>query len=380
MEITGVSDLPLHYGRVPNWLIPIMRRLSRAIMDVMLLEWGPGKVVERLSNPLWFQGFNNVIGMDWDSSGSTTVTLGILKEVTRPQDDGLAILGGKGRNSLNVPLELRKLPGRFDVDVEKLERTSRLVAKVDSTLLQDGYELYHHSLILDEKGRWGVIQQGMNLETKFARRYHWISVANPVDELREGIAGAYNGVVLNVHESHEAKEVIIDLLGEDPRRISRQYLQLMSYIRGNSIESWLGLGTLGAISREARMIYMKPVDVNKVMKILNHVREFSPTNLQDALLLGLGPSTVRALSLISDLIYSEPPSYRDPVNYPYDPFKYAFAIGGKDGVPYPVRRDVAFEVIQTLEDIVSQTKLDKKDKSLALNKLRELKLGTSKRS
>ena len=169
VEITGVADLPLHNGKVPNWLIPIMKRMSRALLDVMLLEWGPDKVVQRFSNPLWFQGFNNVIGMDWDSSGSTTVTLGIVKESVNPKEDGLAVLGGKGRASLQVQEELEKISSVLNVDATKLGRISRLVAKVDTTLLQDGHELYHHSLLVTER-EWAVIQQGMNVDPHYQVR------------------------------------------------------------------------------------------------------------------------------------------------------------------------------------------------------------------
>jgi hypothetical protein len=128
-----------------------MKRLSRAIVDVMLVQWGPEKLVERLSNPLWFQGFNNVIGMDWDSSGSTTVTLGILKEVLNPRRDGLAVLGGKGKNAMKVTTELNELPSNFNVETESLSRASKLAAKVDTTLVQDGHTLYHHSMIVTER-------------------------------------------------------------------------------------------------------------------------------------------------------------------------------------------------------------------------------------
>lgn len=375
MEIIGISDLPLHYGKVPNWLIPIMRRLSRAILDVMILEWGPDKILEKLSNPLWFQGFNNVIGMDWDSSGSTTVTLGILKEVVNPKDDGLAITGGKGKSSLNVPKELESLPSRFNLNVTRLARISKLIAKVDTTLLQDGHELYHHSLLVSESGRWIVIQQGMNPQTRFARRYHWKSVNDPVNQEREALAGVKSKAVLNVHVSVNAKRTIMDLLRENPQKLERDYLRSMAILKGQSLESWMGTGTIGAISSEAKLVYMRPVDVKRIVKVIYEVQQGSPSDLEDALLLGVGPSTMRALSLISDLIYRDPPSYEDPVNAPYDPFKYAYAIGGKDGIPFPVNREIAFEVIQTLEDFVTIAKLEKKDKALALNKLRDLRLG-----
>ncbi|WP_373468731.1 DUF763 domain-containing protein [Acidianus infernus] len=375
MEIEGITDLPLHTGHVPPWLIPIMRKLSRAILDIMLIEWGPQKVVERLSNPLWFQAFNNVIGMDWDSSGSTTVTLGILKEVVNPKEDGLAVLGGKGKNALKVPEELHSL--NFDIDADKLANISRLVAKVDTTLVQDGHQLYHHSMLVTEKGYWGIIQQGMNEETKFARRYHWKNTENFTVDPHEAIAGK-KGIAVNIIEKQKenTRKLVLDLLRQDPRKIINELQQAKAILKGQAtIESWINGASFVGISKEARIIYMRPLDERKIKPILEKLYESNPENLEEALLEGLGPSTARALYLISDLIYREPPSYNDPVNMPYDPFKYAYAIGGKDGIPYPVNRRVAEEVIITLEDIIQKAKLESNEKKFSLNKLRGLSIG-----
>lgn len=375
MEIEGIADLPLHTGHVPPWLIPIMRKLSRAILDIMLIEWGPQKVVERLSNPLWFQAFNNVIGMDWDSSGSTTVTLGILKEVVNPKEDGLAVLGGKGKNALKVPEELHSL--NFDIDADKLANISRLVAKVDTTLVQDGHQLYHHSMLVTEKGYWGIIQQGMNEETKFARRYHWKNTENFTVDPHEAIAGK-KGIAVNIIEKQKenTRKLVLDLLRQDPRKIINELQQAKAILKGQAtIESWINGASFVGISKEAKIIYMRPLDERKIKPILEKLYESNPENLEGALLEGLGPSTARALYLISDLIYREPPSYNDPVNMPYDPFKYAYAIGGKDGIPYPVNRRVAEEVIITLEDIIQKAKLESNEKKFSLNKLRGLSIG-----
>ncbi|MFP3164652.1 MAG: DUF763 domain-containing protein [Acidianus sp.] len=375
MEIEGIADLPLHTGHVPSWLIPIMRKLSRAILDIMLIEWGPEKIVERLSNPLWFQAFNNVIGMDWDSSGSTTVTLGILKEVVNPKDDGLAVLGGKGKNALKVPEELHSL--NFDIDADKLANISRLVAKVDTTLVQDGHQLYHHSMLVTEKGYWGIIQQGMNEETKFARRYHWKNTENFTVDPHEAIAGK-KGIAVNIIEKQKenTRKLVLDLLRQDPRKIINELQQAKAILKGQAtIESWINGASFVGISKEAKIIYMRPLDERKIKPVLEKLYESNPENLEEALLEGLGPSTAKALYLISDLIYREPPSYNDPVNMPYDPFKYAYAIGGKDGIPYPVNRRVAEEVIITLEDIIQKAKLESNEKKFSLNKLRGLSIG-----
>ncbi|MEM0293369.1 MAG: DUF763 domain-containing protein [Saccharolobus sp.] len=373
MEIEGIADLPLHTGHVPPWLVPIMKRLAKAIIEIMLIEWGSYKVIERFSNPLWFQGFNNAIGMDWDSSGSTTVTLGILKEVIDPKVNGFAVLGGKGKNALKVQEEIDLLP--YDVDKAKLKRISKIVAKVDTTLVQDGHTLYHHTLMVTEDGKWGIIQQGMNLETKFARRYHWKEVENLIVEPHSAIAGIKSNIAVNVIEKNKEKtrKLLLDLLREDPRKIVSLYKQAEATLKGQTtLDMWVKGGSVGIISKEARLIYMKPVDINRIYEVLKNIYELNPTTFEDALVNGLGPSTARALYLISDLIYNEPPSYNDPVNYPYDPFKYAFAVGGKDGIPFPVNRRVAYEVIYTLEDFISRAKIDNRDKEFSIKKLKEL--------
>jgi len=374
VKLEGIADLPLHTGHVPPWLAQIMKRLSKAIIDVMVLEWGPEKVVERLSNPLWFQGFNNIIGMDWDSSGSTTVTLGILKEVIKPEEEGLAILGGKGKNALKVPEEVLSLSKRFDMDAERLIRASRLVAKVDSVLIQDSHTLYHHSLIVTTSGKWAIIQQGMNVETRYARRYHWKETENFVVEPHSGIAGTKQNIAVNVIEKdrERTRKLIVDLVKERPSNVIGEIKRALTYLKGQKTLDSFDKAFDVVISPQAKVIYMKPIDLNRIQQVLTNLYEANPTNLEEVLLNGLGPSTARALYLVADLIYREPPSYNDPVNYPYDPFKYAFAAGGKDGIPYPVNRKVAWEVIYTLEDILEKAKLEKKEKDFALKKLREL--------
>ncbi|WP_016729632.1 DUF763 domain-containing protein [Saccharolobus islandicus] len=379
MEVEGIADLPLHTGHVPPWLVPIMKRLAKAIVEIMILELGPQKVVERFSNPLWFQGFNNIIGMDWDSSGSTTVTLGILKDITNPKVHGFAVLGGKGKNALKVPDEVDMLI--FDVDKNKIKNISKIVAKVDSTLVQDGHQLYHHTMLVTEDGKWSIIQQGMNLETKFARRYHWKETDNFVVEPHSAISGIKTNVIVNVidRDKDRTRKLILDLLRENPNKIVSLYTQAMAMLKGQStLDMWIKGGSIAFVSKEARLIYMKPVDVNRIKQVLREMYESNPLTFEEALINGLGPSTARALYLIADLIYNEPPSYKDPMNYPYDPFKYAFAIGGKDGIPYPVNRKAAWEVIYTLEDFITRAKLEEGDKRLALRKLKELSKGIEK--
>ncbi|TRM96753.1 DUF763 domain-containing protein, partial [Sulfolobus sp. B1] len=270
----------------------------------------------------------------------------------------------------------------FDVDKSRLKRISKIVAKVDTTLVQDGHQLYHHSLLVTEKGNWGIVQQGMNLETKFARRYHWKETENFVVEPHSAIAGVKrDNKVINIIERNKdnVRKLVLDLLKENPKKILSLYKQAEAMLKGQStLDMWVKGGSISIISKEARLVYMKPVDISKIQEVLSSIYEAKPLTFEEALINGLGPSTARALYLIADLIYNEPPSYKDPVNYPYDPFKYAFAVGGKDGIPFPVNRRVAWEVIYTLEDFISKAKLSESDKRLALSKLREL--GSSERA
>jgi hypothetical protein len=377
MRLDGIAELPLHEGKVPPWLARIMKRLAKAIIDVMVLEWGPDKVVERLSNPLWFQAFNNAIGMDWDSSGSTTVTLGILKEVVDWREDRIVVLGGKGEKAREVPNESHVIGEAFGLDPEYYVKLSKLVAKNDSVLIQDGHTLYHHSLIVSETGKWGIIQQGMNLETKLARRYHW---SGGVEEKSEIISGHKQKVAIDATppERQKLRELIVDLVNERPTKVLSEYKKARAILEGYvPLDSYVSSYKV-KVSKELKMIYLRPVNERRIQTVLQELYEASPRSIEEVLLNGLGPSTARALYLIADLIYNEPPSYEDPVKVPYDPLKYALAHGGKDGAPFPVNRTVAYEVITTLEDIVQRAKLESNNKEFALRKLRELRSGRDK--
>jgi hypothetical protein len=373
LNIEGLADLPLHAGKVPRWLIPIMKRLASAIIDIMVLEFGPEKTVERLANPLWFQAFNNVIGMDWDSSGSTTVTTAILKSVVDPSRHGFAVLGGKGRESLRIPEELVGLQTTFNIDSQELGVASRLAAKVDTTLLQDGYTLYHQSMLVTAAGKWSLVQQGMNVSNGYARRYHWVG-RDDLDftvEPHSAIAGK-KGRAINALEARceGLRRTVLDLLSEEPSKTVSQYRRIVTQ---GGLDAWLSTAGVGAVSRAHKLVYYRPVDINRVSKVLVKLRETRPANLEEALLAGLGPSTAMALYLISDLVYSEPPSFNDPVTVAYDPFRYAYAIGGKDGIPYPVNPEVAKQVLRILGEFIEKAKLDADDKRMALSRLRNLK-------
>ena len=380
----GIADLPLHEGHVPLWLIRLMKRMARALVEIIVEEYGPDKFVIRLSNPLWFQAFNNIIGMDWDSSGSTTVTLGILKEVLKDGQLGVMVLGGKGRKARKVPEEIVEACSKLNISssIEKeLIKASKLSAKVDSAMLQDGYMLYHHSMILSNTGLWAIVQQGMNVDIGMARRYHWLSknMQSFVRKPHTAIAGKKNPASLNLidEDIEKTRKTILDLARENPRKFITQYLEALRILKKqHQITSWITMSkaSISMVSFKPRLIYYAPLtSAERIMKVLGKVYEAQPRTLEEMLIQrGVGPSVIRALTLVSDLIYNEPPSWNDPITHPYDPFKYTFAVGGKDGIPYPVNRRVMSEVVENLEEIVCRAKIGDKEKLRALRRLRKL--------
>lgn len=380
----GIADLPLHEGHVPSWLIKLMKHMSKAIVEIIVEEYGTEKLLERLSNPLWFQAFNNIIGMDWDSSGSTTVTLGILKDVLKNGSLGIMVLGGKGKKARRVPEEIIKaadILGLTSTTVKNLMDASKIIAKVDSTMLQDGYTLYHHSLIVSETGLWSVIQQGMNVKIKMARRYHWYSkyITSFVEKPHSAIAGIKEKIVLNLidNRAKSSRETILDLSKENPKRIIGQYFEALKLLKNQEdIRKWINASSasITIIDEKKKTIYYMPkTAINNIRNALRLTYENQPRNLEEMLKIrGVGPTVIRALTLVADLIYNEPPSIIDPVTHPYDPFKYAYAVGGKDGIPYPVNRAVMIKTIENLEEIIYKAKIGGREKLRALRKLKTI--------
>ena len=350
----GVAELPLHTGHVPPWLASRMKKLAAIVVELVVDEYGTRGLLERLADPVWFQALNNIIGMDWDSSGSTTVTTAILRQVLAELDIGAYAAGGKGDRSLRTPGELREIARRLGLDAAELIRTSALVAKVDNPALQDGYQLYHHTFFVDEEGRWAVVQQGMNPSAKLARRYHWFSESAGAftESPHSGVCGL-RGVALNTVDRglREHQKLLVDLSKEDPRRLEAYLRQAVALAKGYRplsyyapysprkakaiVNRYLRLGKL-SLNRSALLI-AREADVRSYRELLE-VR-------------GVGPSTLRSLALVAELVYETPPSWRDPVTHPPDPFKFAYAVGGKDGVPFPVDRRRYDEILRILEEL-----------------------------
>ena len=367
MERTGFADLPLHPGVAPKWLFERMVKLSSAICEVLLYEYGKDELFRRLSDPFWFQAFSCVLGFDWHSSGCTTVTCGALKEAVDPELHGFAVVGGKGKTSLRTLDEIEEIANVFSLPTDKVERlkySSRMAAKVDNAALQDGHQLYHHVMFFSEEGKWAVIQQGMDTSSKYARRYHWLS-----DNINSFVTEPHNAIVSNIRyekvldmtskKSEETKKVSLDLVRDSVYSLKKDWAELIRPSYQKSLDEWLD---------EKNKKPLKPVDFLRMPRNINwsaikKAYEFQPVDYEEFLSIkGIGPSTVRALALISDLIYGAKPSWKDPV-------KYSFAVGGKDGVPFPVDRKAMDESVDVLKKCIEDAKIGNREKLKNLERL-----------
>ncbi|NIO44035.1 MAG: DUF763 domain-containing protein [Candidatus Aenigmarchaeota archaeon] len=340
---TGVADLPLHYGSCPRWLFKRMKKLGKAVTEIIVYEFGKDEFLKRISDPFFFQSFACVLGFDWHSSGVTTTVTGALKEGLKSGELGIVVLGGKGKASRKTPSEIEKLDKIFSLSsskIEKLKTASRLSAKVDNSALQDGFQLYHHSFFVSEDGKWSVIQQGMNPKIHYARRYHWLSekVKSFVVEPHLAICCDTKGKALNMiaKESEECRKTSVDLIKDNPNNL-KKYLLLD---RKHEIDL-------------------------KNFRGLNNAYEFQPKNYEQLILVkGMGPKSIRALALLSKLIYGKEPSWKDPV-------KFSFAHGGKDGYPYPVNRKTYDESTEILKTAVENARIGNKEKIFAIKRLKD---------
>jgi hypothetical protein len=349
---TGTANLPLHYGKAPRWLFQRMASLAGEMAAVIVEEHGTEDLLRRLSDPFWFQSFGCVLGFDWHSSGLTTTACGALKAglKARQQELGIFVAGGKGATSRRTPQEIEACGPWLDRDPGELIYASRMAAKVDSAGLQDGYQIYHHTFVLNREGQWCVIQQGMNASTRLARRYHWLSegVEDFICEPHAAICCDEKGDVLNMvaRGSEEARQTSTLLARETPGRLVDELERLIHLEMPTHHEV-----RLGEISSDRlRSIFLKTY-------------EKQPEDFEALLgMQGVGAKTIRALSLISELVYGVAPSFSDPA-------RYSFAHGGKDGHPYPVDRASYDRSIGTLEDALRRAKLGDREKLAALRRL-----------
>jgi len=339
---SGIADLPLHGGRVPQWLAERMTRLGTAITETIIHDYGTSAFVSRLSDPFWFQALGSVMGMDWHSSGITTSVMGALKRglATRADELGIYVCGGRGKFSRNTPQELRTLADRRGFDGEHLVRTSRLTARIDNNAIADGFQIYLHSFVVTGDGEWAVVQQGLNDRNGMARRYHWhsASVQDFVAEPHTGIVGQNQGVIMNLVDS-KAKPVqsaLLDIAHENPDTILNEarYLRLPAHheVRERNID----LKRLGAVLAVA---YER--DLHDFAELL--------------LLEKLGPRTLQSLALVAEVVHGTPTRF-------FDPARFSFAHGGKDRHPFPVPLKTYDETLNFLRTSLDAAKLGDQDK------------------
>jgi hypothetical protein len=367
----GSADLPLHGGRVPKWLGERMTRLGAVITEAIVLEYGRDELLRRLAHPFWFQSFGAVMGMDWHSSGITTSVIGALKRGLTPLSGelGIHVCGGRGNHSRQTPHELLAIGDRVGLDGAALAKASRLVAKVDSAAVQDGFDLYLHGFIVTDDGHWVVVQQGMNGDRRQARRYHWLSegLQSFVDEPHAAIDGVEQGVIVNLTDRRAgaSRQRQLDILAElGPDGIE----QHLAKLEGGRVES---------PGPEAQPMLphlvmpghheVRPEDIvtRRLHGNLAAAAECGPQDFSELLLVpGVGARTVRALAQVAEVVHGAPYRFSDPA-------RFSIAHGGKDRHPYPVPLKVYDRTIGVLKSAVQKAKLDQSEELAAIKRLDE---------
>ena len=367
----GSADLPLHGGRVPKWLGERMTRLGAVIVEAIIVEYGRDELLRRLAHPFWFQSFGAVMGMDWHSSGITTSVIGALKRGLTPRSAelGVHVCGGRGQHSRQTPHELIAVGDRVGLDGAALAKTSRLVAKVDSAAVQDGFDLYLHGFIITDDGHWVVVQQGMNGDRRQARRYHWLSegLTSFVDEPHAAIDGIKQGVIVNLTDrrAETSRQRQLDLLDElGPDGIERQLAKLER--TGTKPQAPQPQLTLPHLVMPAHHD-VRPEDIvaRRLHGNLVAAAECGPKDFAELLLVpGVGARTVRALAQVAEVVHGAPYRFSDPA-------RFSVAHGGKDRHPYPVPLKVYDHTIDVIKRAVRNAKLGHTEELAAIKRLDE---------
>ncbi len=365
----GIATFTLDTGRCPPWLFARMVKLGREMVRVLVDEYGPEEFVKRIADPVWFQSLGTVLAFDWNASGLTTILTAALKEAIRGEEQalGVFICGGKGKTSRKTPDEIAAWGDRLSLGDEKakgLVYNSKMAAKVDSALIQDGFQIYHHSFFFSRRGSWAVVQQGMNTEAGRARRYHWHSerAKDLIEEPHTAImSDARVQRVLNMtaRDSGKSRVISADLVSQPLPSLMRDIEVIRKHSSRLSQMAKLRKGeeSLTLLNLEDREFKHHPViveDFSKskyLEKILGKLVDAQPENYEELVATqGVGPKTIRALALVAEVIYGAEPSYRDPA-------RYSFAHGGKDATPYPVDQKTYDRTIETLRQLVWKTRL-----------------------
>jgi uncharacterized protein len=342
MHRSGHADLPLHGGRVPAWLAERMTKLGAAIVECILHHHGHSELLTRLSDPFWFQALGCVMGMDWHSSGITTSVLGALKRGLNPRahELGIYVCGGRGRHSRSTPDELRAIAGKRGLDGEELVRTSRLTARVDNNAIDDGFQIYLHNFIVTASGEWAVVQQGMNERSGMARRYHWHSatVRDFTSAPHSGVVGEHQGVILNLvdREAGPAQAALLEIAHTSPDATLAEARKLVMPRHHDVRPANIDLKRLGAVLAVAHE---------------KDLRDFASLLLVES----LGPRTLQTLALIAEVVHGAPARFSDPA-------RYSFALGGKDGHPFPVPLKTYDESLDVLRRSLGAAKVGDTEK------------------
>jgi uncharacterized protein len=367
----GSADLPLHGGRVPAWLGERMTNLGAVITQAIIHEYGRDEFLRRLAHPFWFQSFGAVMGMDWHSSGITTSVLGALKRGLAPLSNelGIHVCGGRGRHSRRTPDELASVGEKVGIDGLALARTSRLVAKVDSAAVQDGFDLYLHGFIVCDDGKWVVVQQGMNDDRRQARRYHWLSedMTSFVEAPHAAIDGRGQGVIVNLTDRRAAasRHGQLDLLGTlGPEKIAREFASLARETASADLPATQAM--LPHLSLpDHHDVRAEDVIARRLHGNLAAAAEQGPKDFVELLLVpGVGARTVRALAMVAEVVHGAPCRFSDPA-------RFSLAHGGKDRHPYPVPIKVYDRTIAVMKQAISQAKLGRTEELAAIKRLDE---------
>ena len=367
----GIATFTLDEGRCPPWLFARMVALARAMIDVMVDEMGPDEFVRRLSDPVWFQSLGTVLAFDWNASGLTTILTAALKEAIRGKERelGIFICGGKGKTSRKTPDEIAMWSERASIvpdDARWLAYSSRMAAKVDSALVQDGYQIYHHAFVFSKHGAWSVIQQGMDTASQTARRYHWYgsSVKDFIVEPHAGISAQKTKqqmLNLTAKEGESNRVTSVDLAGgnfaslmRDLQLLDKHSSSLSNMVRAKSADGERQLTLLTLFRGEFTHHPVEKESFSRskyLQKILYLLGENRPKTYEQLVATpGVGPKTVRALALVAEVLYGAPASFRDPA-------RYSFAHGGKDATPYPVDRSTYDNTIAAFKKYVRRAEL-----------------------
>jgi hypothetical protein len=368
---SGSADLPLHGGQVPKWLADRMTRLGTVITEAIVHHYGRDELLRRLAHPFWFQSFGAVMGMDWHSSGITTSVINALKRGLAPLagELGIHVCGGRGKHSRQTPQELVSIGERVGFDGLALAKASRLVAKVDSAAVQDGFDLYLHGFVVTDDGRWVVVQQGMNGERKQARRYHWLSetLRSFVEEPHAAIDGVEQGEIINLTDrraqaSRRTQLDILQSLGPDGIARELRALEGRDEMPGPLTSQPILPHLIMPAHHEVRP---NDVLVRRLHGNLAAAADRGPSDFCELLLIpGIGARTVRALAMVAEIVHGAPYRFTDPA-------RFSFAHGGKDRHPFPVPLRVYDQTIQVLKSAVQKAKLGGAEELSALKRLDE---------